>query len=102
MIGNSNMASSRNGEGPLWKLLRLWPLLIAVVAISGMIYVTSYNVTDLQAADKIQWRKIGDNREDITELEKQTGIIEWRLQNVDNALAEQKGDIKEILKAVQK
>ena len=96
------MASSRNGEGPLWKLLRLWPLLIAVVAISGMIYVTSYNVTDLQAADKIQWRKIGDNREDITELEKQTGIIEWRLQNVDNALAEQKGDIKEILKAVQK
>ena len=95
-------APSRNGEGPLWKLLRLWPLLIAVVAISGMIYVTSDNVGDLQASQKVQWGKIGENRDSINELEKQTGIIEYRLQRVDDTLAEQKTDIKEILRAVKR
>jgi hypothetical protein len=56
----------------------------------------------LQDATASQDSKITNNKGSITELEKQTGIIEYRLQRVDDTLAEQRGDIKEILKAVKK
>lgn len=95
-------ATPRNGEGPLWRLIRLWPVAVAIIAVSGSIYIMSDNVGDLQAAQKVQWAKGSKRDEKITELEKQTNIIEYRLTNMDNTLAEQKSDLKEILRQVSK
>lgn len=95
------MSQSRNGEHVAWKLLRLWPVAVAIISISGMIYITSDNVGDLQAANSTQWTKINKNKDAISELEKQTGIMNYRLQDMNDTLSEQKSDIKEILRAVK-
>ena len=92
----------KDSENGFFKLIRLWPVLLAVVAVSGSIYVMADRVDILQEATASQDDKIGSNKGSIIELEKQTGIIEYRLQRVDDTLAEQRGDIKEILKAVKK
>jgi hypothetical protein len=92
----------KNNENGFFKLVRLWPILLAIVAVSGSIYVMADRVDILQATTIVQDDKITNNKGSITELEKQTGIIEYRLQRVDDTLAEQRGDIKEILRAVKK
>jgi hypothetical protein len=83
-------------------LIRLWPVLVAIVAVSGSIYVMADRVDILQATTIVQDDKITSNKGSIIELEKQTSIIEYRLQKVDDTLAEQRADIKEILRAVKK
>ena len=92
----------KDSENGFFKLVRLWPVLLAVVAGSGSIYVMADRVDILQATTTSQDTKITNNKGSIIELEKQTGIIEYRLQRVDDTLAEQRGDIKEILRAVKK
>jgi len=92
----------KNSENGFFKLIRLWPVLVAIVAVSGSIYVMADRVDILQATTIVQDDKITSNKGSIIELEKQTSIIEYRLQKVDDTLAEQRADIKEILRAVKK
>ena len=92
----------KNNENGFFKLVRLWPILLAIVAVSGSIYVMADRVDILQATTIVQDDKITNNKGSIIELEKQTNIIEYRLQKVDDTLAEQRADIKEILRAVKK
>jgi hypothetical protein len=92
----------KDSENGFFKLVRLWPVFLAIVAVSGSIYVMADRVDILQDATASQDDKIGNNKGSIIELEKQTGIIEYRLQRVDDTLAEQSNDIKEILRAVKK
>ena len=92
----------KDSENGFFKLVRLWPVFLAIVAVSGSIYVMADRVDILQDATASQDDKIGNNKGSIIELEKQTGIIEYRLQRVDDTLAEHSNDIKEILRAVKK
>ena len=92
----------KNSENGFFKLIRLWPVFLAIVAVSGSIYVMADRVDILQATTIVQDDKITSNKGSIIELEKQTSIIEYRLQKVDDTLAEQRADIKEILRAVKK
>lgn len=96
------MSENRNGENKFWKLLRLWPLVFSCAAIIGMIYVMSDDIVEAKDTQKIQWSKINDNKSSITELEKQTSIIEYHLNQVDLSMKEQKLDIKEILREVKR
>lgn len=91
-------ASDVNG---VWKYLRLWPIILTISSLIGIGYVAIENIGDLQATDTRLWLITNANSADITELEKQTGIIDFRLQSVDELLRESRADIKEILKAVK-
>ena len=62
----------------------------------------SDDLDEVQAATAKLWGKNSDNRNSIVELEKQTGIIEYRLMRVDETLQEQSTDIKAILREVRK
>ena len=92
----------RNGETGFWRLLRLGPLAIAAVSIIGMLYIMSDDLTEVEATTVKLWSKYVENKGSIVELEKQTGIIEYRLQRVDDTLKEQGADIKAILTEVRK
>lgn len=96
------MNEPRNGEHGAWKLVRLWPVVVAITAVIGAVYVTTDNVSALQSVQASQWNRISENRKSVTELEKQTGVIEYRLKNMDESLREQKQDIKAILTEVRK
>ncbi|MAG26366.1 hypothetical protein CMI47_12520 [Candidatus Pacearchaeota archaeon] len=96
------LGSPRNGEPPLWKLLRLWPLVIAVVAVVGSIYNSINDIGDLQAAVKIQWGKISDNEDQAVKVDTKVQIIQFRLDGIEKSIVEQNSDIKAILKEVSK
>lgn len=92
----------RNGENGLLRLMRLWPLFVIIVSVTGMLYVMVDDLKDVQASTGKLWGKYSDNKNSIIELEKQTGIIEYRLQRVDDTLKVQGADIKAILTEVRK
>lgn len=91
----------RNGENSLWKLLRLWPIILAFTAVVGSLYVTANDVGRVKVSDKIQWEKIGGNTSSIAVLTGRTDVIDARMENFKEAQTEMKADIKEILKAVK-
>ncbi len=92
----------RNSENGLWRLMRLWPLVVIIVSVTGILYVMVDDLKDVQASTGKLWQKYSSNRDSIVELEKQTGIIEYRLQRVDDTLKIQGADIKAILTEVRK
>ena len=96
------VGNGRDSEGPMWKLIRLWPIVVGAAAVIGSIYVMSDNVGDLQTNAKIQWTKIGENRDAIKALESRNLIIDYRFDSIDQKIQEQKSDIKEILREVKK
>ena len=102
MTINHVIGNGRDGESPLWKLVRLWPVVVGAAAVIGSIYVMADNVGDLQSNAKIQWTKIGENRDAIKALESRNKVIEYRLDSIDQKIQEQKSDIKEILREVKK
>ena len=102
------MNTRATDEHNAWKFLRLWPIIVTLAVLIGAGYVALDNIgglkaaaVDLKAMDVRLWDRTRSNRTGITELEKQTGIIEFHLKNVDLILQEQRTDIKEILKAVK-
>jgi len=101
-MGDKALGNGRNGESPAWKLLRLWPLIIAIVAVVGSIYNSINDIGDLQAAAKVQWDKIGGNEDGIVEVDTKVQIIQYRLDGIEKSLDEQKMDIKAILNEVKK
>ncbi len=95
------MNTRAKDENGAWKYLRLWPIMVTCAMLIGVGYVAIDNIGSLKAMDTRLWSRTSSNKTAITDLEKQTGIIEFRLQSIDDALVEQRTDIKEILKAVK-
>jgi len=84
------------------KFVRLLPLAVVIAGVIGSLYVMSSDVAKHAQTLTVQWEKIGNNKDSINALKAQTGVIEYRLNSIDEKLAEQKIDTKEILRQVKK
>ena len=102
MADHKVLGNGRNGESPAWKLVRLWPIVLTIAAISGSIYVGFDNIKDLKASAKVHWIKIADNEDGVVAVDTKVQIIQYRLDSIDKALDEQTDDLKEILNEVKK
>ena len=96
------LGNDRNGESPLWKLLRLWPIVVGVGALIGSYYVMGDDIKDLRNAQVPQWTKINKNSDEISDLKASVKGIERDVSNIDRQLTEQRSDIKTILREVAK
>ena len=102
MTINHVIGNGRNGESPLWKLVRLWPVVVGAAAMIGSIYVMSDNVGDLKKSDQEQWAGIKKAKDEISDLKASVKGIERDVYNIDRQLTEQRSDIKTILREVAK
>ena len=100
--GKKILGPDRNGEGPLWKLLRLWPVVLAIVAVATAWGSFSSDVKSLEAGQTAQWKSIGDNRDQIQLLKQQGARVENELDNINRAIGSQREGTKEILRELRK
>ncbi len=87
----------RNGEGPLWKYVRLWPIVLAIGSVIAAYAVMADNQSDLEKAQVKIDNKVDQNSVAIQLLEQQGVRVDGHLIRIDEKLGDQKGDIKDIL-----
>jgi len=97
IVENNLVGPSRPSEGPIWKYLRLVPLIITIGVVVGAWSVMADNQKDLKDALKITKERVEINREAIELLKGQSIRVEEQMKRVDEKLGEQKDDIKDIL-----
>jgi len=91
------MGLGRTGEAPIWKVVRLWPVLIAIVAFIGWVYTSSHVLSEVKDAQKTLWERTGDNKDAISVLNGRSDVIDNEMKNINKSMDEQKADTKSIL-----